>query len=158
MFYAALKTLHLLSIIVWLGGMVFAHFFLRPAVAALEVPTRLRLMHEVLGRFFKAVLLASTLAVASGGWMVSLVARQTVQAGATFSIPVAWMVMALLGCVMLLVFGYIRLVLYPCLTRAVTAAAWPVGAAALAGIRQWVMVNLALGVLIVLVTLLGPAR
>ena len=50
MFYAALKTLHVLSIIVWLGGMVFAHFFLRPAVAQLEVPLRLRLMHDVLGR------------------------------------------------------------------------------------------------------------
>ena len=30
MIYATLKTLHVLSIIVWIGGMVFAHFFLRP--------------------------------------------------------------------------------------------------------------------------------
>ena len=36
MFYAILKTIHLLSIIVWIGGMVFAHFFLRPAVAMLS--------------------------------------------------------------------------------------------------------------------------
>ena len=56
MIYATLKTLHVLSIIVWVGGMVFAHFFLRPAIARLEPPVRLRLMHEVLGRFFKAVL------------------------------------------------------------------------------------------------------
>ncbi len=32
MIYATLKTLHVLSIIVWIGGMMFAHFFLRPAV------------------------------------------------------------------------------------------------------------------------------
>lgn len=158
MFDAVLKTIHLLSIIVWIGGMVFAHFFLRPAVALLEVPTRLRLMHDVLGRFFNAVLLASTLALASGGWMVGRMARQAVQAGVDFNMPMTWRAMALLGGVMLLVFAYIRLVLFPRLTQAVTAAAWPAGGAVLASMRRWVMVNLALGVLIVVLTLLGAAR
>ena len=59
MIYATLKTLHVLSIIVWIGGMVFAHFFLRPAVAQFEPAVRLRVMHAVLGRFFQAVLAAS---------------------------------------------------------------------------------------------------
>lgn len=67
MLYATLKTLHLLSVIVWVGGMVFAHFFLRPALGVLEVPQRLRLMQAVLGRFFSAVLLAAGLALATGG-------------------------------------------------------------------------------------------
>lgn len=58
MIYAALKTVHVLAIILWIGGMAFAHFFLRPAVAQLEAPVRLRLMHDVLGRFFQAVLVA----------------------------------------------------------------------------------------------------
>ncbi len=40
MIYAILKTLHVLSVIVWIGGMVFAHFFLRPAVAQLEPAVR----------------------------------------------------------------------------------------------------------------------
>ncbi len=39
MIYATLKTIHLLSIMVWIGGMVFTHFFLRPAVASLESPS-----------------------------------------------------------------------------------------------------------------------
>ena len=43
MLYATLKLVHVLSLIVWIGGMVFAHFFLRPAVQALEPPQRLRL-------------------------------------------------------------------------------------------------------------------
>ena len=51
MVYATLKTLHILAIIVWIGGMVFAHFFLRPSLSVLEPPQRLRLMHAVLGRF-----------------------------------------------------------------------------------------------------------
>ena len=56
MLYAVLKTLHVLSIMLWIGGMAFTLFFLRPAVAALEPPVRLRLMQDVLGRFFTAVL------------------------------------------------------------------------------------------------------
>ncbi len=157
MFYATLKTIHLLSIIVWVGGMVFAQFFLRPAVAMLEAPQRMRLMHAVLGRFFNAVLVAAGLAVASGIWMIGRIARQTVQAGVKFNLPLEWMVMTVLGLVMLAIFAYIRFVLYPRLTRAVTTAAWPDGGAALASIRTGVMVNLAVGLVIVAVTLLGAA-
>ena len=48
MLYATLKTIHLLAIIVWLGGMAFALFFLRPAAASLEPAVRLPLLHDVL--------------------------------------------------------------------------------------------------------------
>jgi uncharacterized membrane protein len=54
------------SIIVCIGGMVFAHFFLRPAVAQLEPTLRLRLLHNVLGRYSQALLAASLLTLASG--------------------------------------------------------------------------------------------
>lgn len=157
MFYATLKTIHLLSIIVWIGGMVFAHFFLRPAVATLAAPERVRLMHDVLGRFFNAVLVAAGLALVSGVWMIGRIAKQTVQAGVKFNMPLEWMVMSVLGVVMLAIFGHIRFALYKRLTRAVTAAAWPAGGAALASIRTWVAVNLAIGVVIVAVTLLGAS-
>jgi uncharacterized membrane protein len=76
MIYATLKLLHVLAIVVWIGGMVFAHFFLRPAVAQLEPAVRLRLMHDVLGRFFQAVLAASLLTLVSGVWMLGRVAKQ----------------------------------------------------------------------------------
>ena len=66
MLYASLKLIHLLSIVVWVGGMVFAHFFLRPATQALEPAVRVRLMHDVLERFFAAVLVAVVLMLASG--------------------------------------------------------------------------------------------
>ena len=155
MLYALLKTLHLLSIIVWIGGMVFAHFFLRPAVGALEPAVRVRLMDAVLGRFFAAVLASATLALVTGVWMIGNVAKRVVQAGASFSMPLEWTIMATLGIVMVLIFGHIRFSLYKRLSRAVQAADWPAGAAALAQIRLWVLVNLGLGVLVVLVTLLG---
>jgi uncharacterized membrane protein len=130
MIYATLKTVHVLSIIVWIGGMVFAHFFLRPAVAQLEAPVRLRLMHDVLGRFFQAVLLASLLTLASGVWMLGRVAKQVVQSGGSFEMPLAWTVMAVLGVAMVAIFMHIRFVLFKRLGRAVAASEWAAGGAA----------------------------
>ena len=155
---AVLKTVHLLSLIVWIGGMVFSHFFLRPAVSQLEPPLRLRLMHDVLGRFFRAVLAVALLAVASGVWMLGRVAKQVVQSGGSFQMPWAWSVMAALGVAMLLVFLYIRFVLYRRLTQAVAASDWPAGGAAMAQVRRWVAINLGRGSVILLVTLLGGPR
>lgn len=155
MIYSILKLAHLLSIIVWIGGMVFAHFFLRPAVATIEVPKRVRLMHDVLGRFFKAVLYAAGLTLVSGLWMIARVAKQTVQAGGSFQMPIEWTVMAALGIVMVLIFGHIRFALYKKLDRAVTAADWIAGGAALASIKLWVGINIALGISIIGITLLA---
>ena len=114
-------------------------------------------MHDVLGRFFNAVLVVAGLALVSGIWMIGRVAKQTVQSGGQFIMPVEWMVMSLLGVVMVLIFGHIRFALYKRLSLAVTAAAWPAGGEALASIRVWVAINLAIGVVIVAVTLLGFA-
>ena len=154
MIYAILKTLHVLSIVVWVGGMAFAHFFLRPAVAPLDPPVRLRLMHDVLGRFFKAVLVASLLTLASGVWMLGRVAKQAVQSGGSFEMPLAWTLMTVLGVAMVAIFMHIRFALYKRLNAAVGASDWSAGGAALEQIRRWVSVNLGLGVLIIAVTLL----
>ena len=154
MIYAALKLAHLLAIIVWIGGMVFAHFFLRPATLALEAPQRVRLMHDALGRFFQVVLIAAGVVLASGLWMIGRVAKESVQAGLGFNMPQNWTIMAALGIVMIGIFGHIRFALYKRLKRAVAASDWPAGAAALASIRTWVGINLFIGVVIVVVTLL----
>lgn len=154
MIYATLKAVHVLSIIVWIGGMVFAHFFLRPAVVQLEAPVRLRLMHAVLGRFFQAVLMASLLTLASGLWMLGRVAKQVVQSGGSFEMPLAWTVMTVLGISMVAIFMHIRFALYKRLSRAVAVSEWGAGGAALAQIRTWVSINLGLGVVVLLVTLL----
>ena len=154
MLYASLKLIHLLSIVVWVGGMVFAHFFLRPATQALEPAVRVRLMHDVLERFFAAVLVAVVLMLASGVWMIGNFARQVVQSGGSFAMPLGWTVMATLGLVMAAIFGHIRFALYKRLQRAVAATDWSTGGKALIGIRTWGGINLALGVLTVAVALL----
>lgn len=154
MIYATLKLLHILSIVVWIGGMVFAHFFLRPAVTQLEPPQRIRLMHGVLQRFFSAVLIAVVIVLATGLWMIGRVAKESVQAGLGFNMPLDWTIMATLGIVMMVIFGHIRFALFKRLSRAVASSDWPAGGAALASIRTWVSVNLAIGLAIIVITLL----
>lgn len=155
MLYASLKLVHLLSLIVWLGGMVFAHFFLRPAVQALEPGVRVRLMHAVLQRFFSAVLVAVVLVVGSGLWMIGHMARLAAHTGGHFSMPLSWTTMSTLGLVMVAIFSHIRFTLFKRLQRAVAASDWAGGGAALASIRTWVLVNLWIGAAIVAITLLA---
>ena len=157
MLYAALKLLHLGAIVVWVGGMVFAHFFLRPALAALEPPQRLRLMQAVLGRFFAAVTVAVALALASGAWMIGDVHQRVAATGGQLVLPIGWTLMTLLGLVMTGIFGFIRLVPYRRLQSAVADGAWPAAAAALAQIRRWVVVNLFIGGVVIAVAVLGGA-
>ena len=154
MIYAILKLLHILAIVVWIGGMVFAHFFLRPAAMQLEPPQRIRLMHGALQRFFSAVLVSIGVVLVSGLWMIGRLAKETVQAGLSFNMPLDWTIMATLGIVMMAIFGHIRFALFKRLSKAVAASDWPAGGAALASIRTWVGINLAIGVVIIVLTLL----
>lgn len=154
MLYATLKLVHVLSIIVWIGGMAFAHFFLRPAVSSLEPSVRLTLMHGVLQRFFKAVTIMSLLTLFTGLWMIGNVAKATVQGGGQFSMPLDWTVMAVLGTLMVLIFGHIRFALFGRFAKAVVASDWPAAGKAMDTLRQWVFVNLVIGLVIVVFTLL----
>jgi uncharacterized membrane protein len=155
MLYALLKTVHLLGIVVWIGGMFFTLHVLRPAVAALDGPARVRLMHTALARFFGAVLVAALLVLASGVGMLIHAAQASMQAGGKFNMPLDWYTMAVLGVLMIAIFGHIRMVLFKRLAQATDTQDWPAGASALAAIRRWVMVNLGLGVAIVVVTQFG---
>lgn len=153
MIYALLKTLHVLSIVVWVGGMFFSHHFLRPALADLDPPLRLRLMRDVLARFFRVVGVASILTVGTGVWMLGRVAKQAVQSGGAFQMPWAWTVMAALGLAMWVIFLVIRWRFFRQLDQAVSNAQWPVAAGSLQQIRRWVGINLALGLAVIVVTL-----
>lgn len=131
--------------------MVFAHFFLRPAVQMLEPPQRVPLVHGVLQRFLGAVAIAIVIVLTSGLGMIGAV---SIGAGGAFSMPLDWTIMATLGLVMMAIFGHIRFALFKRLGKAVAAQDWPAGGAALGSIRTWVSVNLAIGVVIIVLTLL----
>ncbi|MCD0505666.1 CopD family protein [Bordetella petrii] len=155
MFYNVLKLAHVLAVILWVGGMIFAFCFLRPAVAPLAPPQKLGLMRDVLGRFLNAVAWAVVVALGSGAWMIGRSARQAAESGGSFHMPPSWMAMAVLGLLMTVIFGHIRYALYPRLARAVQAQEWPAAGAAMGSVKTWVAVNLALGLLVVAVVMLG---
>jgi uncharacterized membrane protein len=154
--YASLKALHLLSIVVWVGGMFFMLACLRPAAAeVLEPAARVRLMHAAMQRFFDAVTVAAGLALLSGAAMLGLAWREATRSGLAFNMPLDWYTMIVLFFVMLLVFAHVRLALFRRLERALAAQAWPDAAAAIAMIRWEVMINLVIGVFIVVIVRLG---
>lgn len=151
MLFILFKLLHLLAVIVWVGGMFFAHFFLRPAVQGLQPPERVKLMHSVLQRFFAVVMVLVVVVLASGVGMIGSVHAMAGAVGGKFNMPATWIVMSVLGVVMTAVFGHIRFALFKRLDRAVAAKDWPAGGKALESIRKWVAFNLALGLAIVVV-------
>ena len=151
MLFILFKLLHLLAVIVWVGGMFFAHFFLRPVVQGLQPPERVKLMHSVLQRFFAVVMVLVVVVLASGVGMIGSVHAMAGAVGGKFNMPATWIVMSVLGVVMMAVFGHIRFALFKRLDRAVAAKDWPAGGKALESIRKWVTFNLALGLVIVVV-------
>ena len=144
--YQAALILHILGVVVWVGGMVFAHFFLRPATADLAPQLRLALLENVLGRFFTWVAVAILAILASGGLMMAHYGPDA---------PTAVRAMAGLGIVMMLLFGHIRFAIYPKLQRAVQSQNWTEGALRMAKIRTWVSVNLALGIITIVLAVLA---
>lgn len=140
--------IHLLAVIVWIGGMFFAHVCLRPVAAEqLPPPQRLPLLSAVLGRFFNAVTVAIVAILATGFWRFAEVGGRVA--------PWGWHAMAGIGVAMVVIFLVIVLRFYPRLKAAVAAQDWPAGGAAMNVIRPLVLVNLILGVVTVVVALLG---
>jgi uncharacterized membrane protein len=135
--------LHLLAAMLWIGGMAFAHFALRPAaVATLQPPQRLPLMSAALGRFFRLVMIAVLVLLATGLHLIFA-------AGGFAAVRSGVHAMFGGGVVMMLIFGYIAHGCHPKMRRHVEAGEWPAAAAQLDTIRTLVTVNLVLGVLIV---------
>ncbi|MEO7244704.1 MAG: CopD family protein [Rubrivivax sp.] len=142
MLYATLLWLHLAGVIVWVGGMFFAHQCLRPAaLQVLEPPQRLALWAATLQRFLRWAA-ASVLVVLGSG--VAMLARAGFAAA-----PPGWHVMAAGGLVMAVLFVLVYGVRFPRLRDDVAAARWPAAAAHLNTIRRLVGANLVLAVLVI---------
>lgn len=143
-----LLMLHVVSVVVWVGGMFFAYVCLRPAaVETLEPPLRLMLWKRVFDRFFPAVWAAVALILLSGLAML-------LQVGFSAA-PVHWHLMFLSGLVMMIVFIIVVTVPFRQLSAAVASSNWSMGGAALGRIRQLVGLNLALGFATIAIATLG---
>ncbi len=155
MLYASLKAVHLLAVVLWVGGMAFTLYCLQPAAKLLEPASRVPLMHAVLRRFLALAALAAAVILVTGATMIGMAWSAAARAGIAFNMPLDWYAMVALFLVMLAVFVHIRVVLFRRLAAAVAAARWADGAAALATMRWEVTLNLVLGIFIVFIVRLG---
>ena len=134
-----MNFLHVSAAIVWLGGVSFILFALRPAVMALPPPQRLPLMAQVLQRFFLLVWASIGLLLVTG--LVMLMGVGMRQA------PVGWHLMLGIGLLMFAVFGHLYFGPFRRLRSAVAAADWPEAGQRVGQIAKLAQLNLALGVL-----------
>jgi uncharacterized membrane protein len=142
--------LHVLSVVVWVGGMFFAYMALRPVAASvLEPPQRLTLWAGVFGKFFPWVWVSVALILLTGLHMLM------VFGGA--AAPHYALTMLVLGVVMMLIFGHVFFAPYKKLKRAVAGQDWKAGGAALGQIRKLIGINLSIGLLTIAVVFLGRA-
>lgn len=136
-------SLHLLAVIIWVGGMFFAHQALRPvAVSLLEPDKRLPLWSGVFGRFFPWVWLAIIILLASGFWMTFELYGNIANSRNNIHIMLG------LGSIMVLVFFYIFFLPYKRLNQFVADNDFPSAAGQLAKIRKTVGFNLILGLVV----------
>ncbi len=142
------RWIHLLGVVVWIGGMFFAHMALRPAALALPPPQRLPLLAATLHHFLGWV------AVAVAGILVSGIAL-IVMLGGMRGVGPAVHAMTGLGVLMMLIYGHIVAVPFRRLRAAVAASEWERAGAAMAQVRRWVGVNLVLGIVTITVAVLG---
>jgi uncharacterized membrane protein len=141
--------LHVLGVVVWVGGMFFAYTALRPAAAELlEAPERLPLWTATLRRFFSWVWVAVVLILVSGFSMILLL-------GGFQAIGTYVRIMMGMGIVMMLIFAHVFFAAYGRLKRYAGAREWKSAGAALAQIRTLVGVNLVLGLVNIAIATLG---
>lgn len=135
-------SLHIIAVVIWVGGMLFAHMALRPVAASqLEPPVRLKLWVGVFGRFFPWVWVSIVVVMASGFWVIFTAF------GGFKGLPMHINIMMTLGIIMMFIFFHVFFAPYKRLKLAVAAEDWPTGGKKLAQIRMLVGVNMTIGLL-----------
>jgi len=144
-------TLHILSVVIWVGGMFFAYVCLRPvATAQFEPPQRLALWAGVFSKFFPFVWLAIILILLTGYGMIFKTYNSFANA------PLYIHVMQLIGIIMMFIFMHVFFAPFKHIKTAVITEDWPAGAKSLNQIRKLIAINLMLGLLTIIITSVGP--
>lgn len=139
-------SLHLLSAVIWVGGMFFAYLVLRPvAGASLELGARLVFWNRIFDRFFPWVWAAVFLLPTSGYFMVFN------YLGGFAALGLDIHIMQGVGIIMILLFLHLYFAPYRRLKTAVRNEDWADGARRLDQIRQIVGINTVLGLLLIVI-------
>ena len=142
MSFAIANALHLLSAIIWIGGMFFAYVCLRPSLPeVLEPPQAARLLSASLGRFFRWVWVAAIILLLTGFYMAFK------RYG--FSVWPGWLyTMMGVGILMMLMFAHIFFAPYQRLKQGLAASTPDTVGKAVGQIRRIVAINLGLGIIV----------
>ena len=143
-------ALHVLSAIVWVGGMFFAHQLLRPVAASqLEPPVRLQLWVGIFKRFFPFVWLSVLFLPLTGYLMIFTIW------GNFAATPLYVHIMNGTGTMMILIYMHVYFAPFKRLKLAVAAQDWQDGGARLNQIRKLVGINLTLGLITIVIASAG---
>lgn len=142
-------TLHVLAVIVWVGGMFFGFAALRPTLNSLDTLAAARIWAGVLGRFLPWVWGAIAVILASGVYMVF-------NSYDGFA-HVPWFVQFMMGVglIMMAAMGHVTFAPFKRLRRAVAGNDAVAATKAMRQIRIIMGVALALGIAVVIVIMSG---
>ncbi|MGZ3640459.1 MAG: CopD family protein [Ktedonobacterales bacterium] len=146
---ALLIAIHVLAVVVWVGGMFFAYMVLRQSAGPLEPEARLALWHRVFRRFFPWVWSSIILLLASGYGMLFL------YFGGFAGAPLYIHIMQGIGIIMMLLFLHLFFVPWRRFSDAVQRKHAPEAVKHLGQIRRMIAANLVLGLLTIIVGVSG---
>jgi uncharacterized membrane protein len=147
MIYNLSKFLHLAAAIVWVGGMAFMLWSLRPVASAqLNPPQRAPLMAAVMRRFFPLVWLCIAGLLITGAGMLMSVGMKAA--------PLGWHLMLGIGLLMFALFAHLYFGPFKRLKLAVAASNWPDAGQRMGQIKTLVAINFTLGWLAIAAVLL----
>jgi len=139
-------ALHLLAVVIWVGGMFFAHQVLRPsAIQVLEPPLRLTLWVQVFQRFFVWVWLSIFILLGSGYWMLFH------SFGGFASAPMYVNLMQTGGLIMVLIYFHVFFAPFQRLKQAVIIKDYTEAGRRLNQIRILVGTNIIIGLLVIII-------
>jgi uncharacterized membrane protein len=148
MFYSI--AIHILSAVIWVGGMFFAYNALRPAAAqVLEPPLRLELWVQVFRRFFAWVWLSITLLLITGYWMLFQYFGGFANSGLHIHLMHGG------GILMVFIYLHVFFAPYRRLRHAVIVQDYPLAGAQLNMIRRLVGLNTIIGLLVITIASAG---
>ncbi|MBC7434789.1 MAG: CopD family protein [Bdellovibrionales bacterium] len=136
--YQLAKLLHLAAAIVWMGGMFFMLWVLRPVVAdKLLPPARAPLMAAVLAKFFLSVWASIAVITVSGAVMLGMTGMKAA--------PLGQHLMLGAGLLMFALFAHIYFGPFRRVGQAVAAADWPAAGIQMGKMQRFVVANFVLG-------------
>lgn len=143
-------SLHVLSAVIWVGGMFFAYLILRPIAAIqFEAPQRLTLWSNVFAKFFPWVWASVVLLLGTGFWLIA------VKFGGMKNVGAHIHIMMSMGIIMALIFMHLFFAPTRRLTRAVSEHNWQEAGKSLMQIRLLIAINLTFGLIVIVVATAG---